>query len=537
MTIKLGSTDINKIYLGSTEIKKAYLGSTLIYDKTGGGALPTYTFRVTTTAPATTFTLRTAGTVNYDVDWGDASSETGITTNAKTHEYATANTYTIVVTPAVASIWKFYVSNQAPDDLLITDLVGADPGFPWSGSVSESFYGLENVTSFPEMNFPPLTDCLYAFSRLSVTSFPLLPINICGRFWVAWANCFDLVNFPAGFFDSWSATPSDSCFKSTWLNCTSLSATSVENILNSIDTSGVSAPATGKEITIDYNRASGQPNINTAIVNLTAKGWEVRINGTIYTTWYNPTDADARTWINAVEAADGQGLETAARQAYDTFVQGLKIDNNFTPLGLFVMSSGARTFAGSLVPLVGPTQAPVNISSGDYTRAGGILGDFATKYIDTAYNTSSTTLNNVHWSVYETSPTTPSAVSMYHGMRIVGVTGLQVGRNGNTSAARARCQTVDNDQVANTTPAAGLSGVNRINSTGYTYRIAGQNYSVTRGSSSIGNLNLYVNTSNVDGAADFYSNARVAAYACGTSLNQDALESRIQTFLSAIAAI
>lgn len=32
MAIKLGNTDINKIYLGSTEIKKAYLGSTLMFD-------------------------------------------------------------------------------------------------------------------------------------------------------------------------------------------------------------------------------------------------------------------------------------------------------------------------------------------------------------------------------------------------------------------------------------------------------------------------------------------------------------------------
>lgn len=35
--MKLGSTQINKMYLGSTEIKKAYLGSTLVFDKTGGG--------------------------------------------------------------------------------------------------------------------------------------------------------------------------------------------------------------------------------------------------------------------------------------------------------------------------------------------------------------------------------------------------------------------------------------------------------------------------------------------------------------------
>ena len=35
MSLKLGSTDINKIYLGSNEINKIYLGSTVVYDKTG----------------------------------------------------------------------------------------------------------------------------------------------------------------------------------------------------------------------------------------------------------------------------------------------------------------------------------------------------------------------------------------------------------------------------------------------------------------------------------------------------------------------
>lgn len=34
MSLKLWTTDINKLYLWSTEIKKAYLGATLVYDKT-----------------------------------------------------------------------------------------------------------------------------------------------------------------------------------------------------------------------------------------------------------------------------------------------------------------------------------------------------------------------------------------------------------------------------------------------------------------------------------------------------------------------
>lgn len=32
MSIKLGNTDINKVYLGSTEVTKVYLGNTIVYD-------------------------------------------------------------------------------------------------------------------------------------------------------------------------------------------------------------------------------------------------------------------------------------------------------------------------------------------------------------------------------------------------------------------------------------------------------------------------------------------------------------------------
>ena len=46
MPIKLGNTEINKIYLGSTEIKKAYLGSNLIFDN----SIPQYFLRFSGTS-------------------------------------------------------------------------------------------------------------------------------------------------------------------------------------------------------------------------------------------------------------------------------------------------------------------------------------------------------------------------------------------------------------------------------------------------------------------------------------------------------
>ena len=95
----------------------------------------------------------------------------------------------------------------------------------------------------------------------------------------AWQQCTSLTSFPANVFDSWSATPANNCFLNAWLGCSSLTATSVKNILDSIDTSQQSAPASGTEITIDYNTLSGTLNVSTAISNLKSRSWTIKING------------------------------------------------------------------------------------------------------------------------------------------------------------------------------------------------------------------------------------------------------------------
>jgi hypothetical protein len=88
-----------------------------------------------------------------------------------------------------------------------------------------------------------------------------------------------LTTFPANFFDSWTGTPVNNCFLNAWLGCNSLTATSVENILNSIDTSGQSAPASGVDITIDYDTGTGTPSVATAVTNLKSRGWTITLNG------------------------------------------------------------------------------------------------------------------------------------------------------------------------------------------------------------------------------------------------------------------
>ena len=96
----------------------------------------------------------------------------------------------------------------------------------------------------------------------------------------AFQNCTSLVDFPTGAFDALLAV-TNNCFVDAWLGCTALSATSVFNILSSIDTSTQSAPS-GPQITIDYNVATGALSAatNTAVTSLKSKGWVVIVNGT-----------------------------------------------------------------------------------------------------------------------------------------------------------------------------------------------------------------------------------------------------------------
>jgi hypothetical protein len=147
----------------------------------------------------------------------------------------------------------------------------------------EYAWGLcSSLTSFPLIDTSNITSFSYTWYNCdSLTSFPLINVAAGTYFRAAWYSCNSLTTFPANFFDSWTGTPVNNCFLQTWKNCTSLTATSVENILNSIDTSGQSAPASGVDIAIDYNTGTGTPNITTAVTNLKNRGWTITLNGTL----------------------------------------------------------------------------------------------------------------------------------------------------------------------------------------------------------------------------------------------------------------
>jgi hypothetical protein len=120
-----------------------------------------------------------------------------------------------------------------------------------------------------------------AFNRCSslVTLPVVFDLSKGNDFQAAWFNCSALVDFPANSFNSLTSV-TDFCFVNTWVGCTALSATSVFNILSSIDTSGQSAPSTGPQIDIDYNTATGSLSAatNAAVSALKGRGWSIIVN-------------------------------------------------------------------------------------------------------------------------------------------------------------------------------------------------------------------------------------------------------------------
>ena len=232
------------------------------------------TYGITSTGG--TFNLRSTGTVDYEVEWGDGTVERS-TSNVLAHTYAAGN---YVLKVRTSQLYRPYFHNSTDEDqitsvALVSDLdVGTTLGDAWFGANNmTTFDAAFGVTTGVTGFFRAWRDCS------SLTSFPLIDTSSGTNFQSAWQSCTSLTSFPANFFDSWTGTPANNCFESTWLNCSSLTATSVENILNSIDTSGQSAPASGVNITINYDTNTGTPNISTAVSNLKGRGWTITLNG------------------------------------------------------------------------------------------------------------------------------------------------------------------------------------------------------------------------------------------------------------------
>jgi hypothetical protein len=243
-------------------------------------------------------------------------------------------------------------------------------------------------------------------------------------------------------------------------------------------------------------------------------------------------DPDAAAYITAVETADGQSLETAVKVAIHSFVKGCKADGIWPAIKASCILAGARTLAGALVPLVGT--APTNVGpfvAGDYNRETGLIGDGSTKYLDSNRNNNADPQNSKHISTYISNAGTVGAQNIFIGGPVGAVISSQIGNFSDGTASAGVNNTLTINLSASYLP--GFWGASRAAAVNIQSRRLSTTSTITEssGTPSSGSLLIFSR-----GTAVVKSNARLAFYSIGESLDLALLDARVTDLINAIAA-
>ena len=241
-------------------------------------------------------------------------------------------------------------------------------------------------------------------------------------------------------------------------------------------------------------------------------------------------DPDAWAYIQAVESADGQKLESGVRRAIGRFVRGCKDDGIWGAIKASCILAGARTLSGALVPLVGSAPTSFNFVSGDYNRISGLKGDKTTKYLASNYSFPTSLQNNCHISANYTSKISNSSP-------IVGACGAGGSTHG--SYLQMDGTRLYNEAilayVPSDTTTLGFRGVSRNNSSNFNYYAAKASEIAPIPSFVVTHINQYVFARNNNGTVDAYRNGSINFYSIGEFMDLARLDTRVTQLMTDIS--
>lgn len=205
-------------------------------------------------------------------------------------------------------------------------------------------------------------------------------------------------------------------------------------------------------------------------------------------------DPDAETYLLAVEAADGQALEPAVWTAWDKFFKAIKAGNEWRPSNTHftVVANGARTFDGSLIPVIGTALTNANFVSGDRAgRVGGYRGNTTDKRL-IGQTSDGWAQNNYGIFCWQTEPPLGGTNRGYFGDMgtTVGTTNYVYGTVAGRVTARSRSVATVTSLATTNCLGVGLNGINRNNSANYIIDTSVGSSTVTQASDGINTTNL-----------------------------------------------
>ena len=219
--------------------------------------------------------IDTSNVTDFSRAWGDCRSLTSfplIDTSSGTNFGSGFNTgawhrcLSLTSFPLIDTSNAITISNAWNSCSNLTSFPLIDTSSVTNFSQCWAFCG--SLTSFPLIDTSSGTNFQQTWlSNGSLTSFPLIDTSSGTIFDRAWSVCSSLTSFPANAFDSNIATNYLSAFTST-----NLTTQSIDDILVSLDTSGVSNGT--------FAQSGGQGrsyNSNAAVSSLIAKGWTLTL--------------------------------------------------------------------------------------------------------------------------------------------------------------------------------------------------------------------------------------------------------------------
>jgi hypothetical protein len=233
-------------------------------------------------------------------------------------------------------------------------------------------------------------------------------------------------------------------------------------------------------------------------------------------------DPDAKAYIQAVESADAQNLETEVQNAINEFVLGCKQDGIWDAIKASCILAGARTLTGALVPLKGTAPTSFNFVSGDYNRKTGLIGNGTNKYLNSNRNNNADPQNDNHNAVYTTTLGTNVFLGTDTDINAAGTNAL-----GNTTIRNR------NGLPTFITSPTGLFGASRSLSREYIYRLGGSNSTAVQTSQTPSNSNMLIFAAISNG---IYTNRRIFFYSIGEALDLALLDSRVTALINAYDA-
>jgi hypothetical protein len=237
-----------------------------------------------------------------------------------------------------------------------------------------------------------------------------------------------------------------------------------------------------------------------------------------------PTDADTLTYLAAVKAADGTGVEVGVANAVDAFVTGCKSDGIWDAIKASCILAGARTLAGALVPLRGSAPTNNNFAEADYNRETGLVGDGSTTSLDTNRAHDIDGQDDRHAAVWISAAATGGS-DIYLGTVATNPTYIQ--RTGATTTFFI----ASGGNTGSRTTATGLAAVKRSSSSEIETYMGGSSATTASTSGAPTAQNYFV----FDRAAgSLAADARLAFYSIGESLDLAALDTRVSALITAI---